>query len=58
MLVKAAFSTDHLPLIFSVGLNEDVNRGNGLRKFNISLTKISNFITKLKIHLKDGWMSK
>ena len=46
--VPAAFSTDHSPLVFSLGLNQDENRGNDFLKTNNSLKTNSAFITKLK----------
>ena len=48
----AAFSTDHSPLLFSLDLSKDGNRGKGLWKFNNSLTMNSAFQTKIKFNIK------
>ena len=48
----AALSTDHLPLLFSLDLRKDENRGKGLWKFNNSLSMSSHFQTKIKFHIK------
>lgn len=40
-------------IIFSLGLTEEKNRGNAPWKFSKSLTTTSDFITKLKINIKD-----
>ena len=50
--VLAAFSTDHSPLLFSLDLRKDENRGKGLWKFNNSLSMNSDFQTKMKFHIK------
>ena len=41
--VLAAFSTDHSPLLFSLDLHIDENRGKALWKFNNSLSMTSDF---------------
>ena len=46
------FLTNSL-IIFSLGLTEEKNRGNAPWKFNNSLTTTSDFITKIKINIKD-----
>ena len=46
------FSTDHSPLLFTLDLRIDENRGKGLWKFNNSLSMNSNFQTKMKFHIK------
>ena len=51
--ILAAFSTDHSPVIFSMLLNKDKNRGKGLWKFNNSLTANDEFVDKMKIYIKD-----
>ena len=51
--ILAAFSTDHSPVIFSLLLNKDKNRGKGLWKFNNSLTANDEFVDKMKIYIKD-----
>ena len=48
----AAFSTDHSPLLFSLKLRTDENRGKGLWKFNNSLSMNSDFQTKMEFHIK------
>ena len=50
--ILAAFSTDHSPLLFSLDLCKDENRGIGLWKFNNSLSMKSDFQTKMKFHIK------
>ena len=50
--ILAAFSTDHSPLLFSLKLRTDENRGKGLWKFNNSLSMNSDFQTKMKFHIK------
>ena len=50
--VLAAFSIDHSPFLFSLDLRKDENRGEGLWKFNNSLTMNSDFQTKMKFHIK------
>ena len=50
--ILAAFSTDHSPLLFSLKLRTDENRGKGLWKFNNSLSMNSNFQTKMKCLIK------
>ena len=50
--ILAAFSTDHSPLLFSLKLRTDENRGKGLWKFNNSLGMNSDFQTKMKFHIK------
>ena len=52
MEVLAAFYTDHSPLLFSLDLCKDENRGKGLWKFNNSLSMNSDFQTKMKFHIK------
>ena len=54
MDVVAAFSTDHSPLLFSLDLGKDENRGNltTLWKFNNSLSKNFDFLTKMKFYIK------
>ena len=51
--ILVAFSTDHSPVIFSLLLNKDKNRGKGLWKFNNSLTANDEFVEKMKIYIKD-----
>ena len=51
--ILAAFSTDHSPLLFSLKLRTDENRGKGLWKFNNSLSMNSDFQTKIKFHIKN-----
>ena len=48
----AAFSTDHSPLLFSLDLRKDENKAKELWKFNNSLCISSNFLTKMKFHIK------
>ena len=48
----AAFSAGHSPLLFSLDLCKDENRGKGLWKFNNSLSMNSDFQTKMKFHIK------
>ena len=48
----AAFSNDHLPLLFSLDLRKDENRGKELWKFNNSLSVNSDFQAKMKFHIK------
>ena len=43
----AAFSNYHLPLLFSLNLRKDENRGEGLWKFNNFLSMNSDFQTKM-----------
>ena len=50
--ILAAFSTDHSPLLFSLKLRTDENRGKELWKFNNSLSMNSDFQTKMKFHIK------
>ena len=50
--VLAAFSTDDSPLLISLDLRKDENRGIGLWKFNNSLSMNSDFQTKMKFHIK------
>ena len=50
--ILAAFSTDHSPLLFSLKLRTDKNRGKGLWKFDNSLSMNSDFQTKMKFHIK------
>ena len=50
--VLAAFFTDHSLLLFSLHLRKYENRGKGLLKFNDSLTINSDFVTKMKFHIK------
>ena len=50
--ILAAFSTNHSPLLFSLKLRKDENRGKGLWKFNNSLSMNSDFQTKMKFHIK------
>ena len=52
MYVLTAFSTDHSPLLFSLDLGKDENRGKGLWKFNNSLSMNSDFATKMKFHIR------
>ena len=47
-----AFSTDHSPLLFSLDLRKDENRGKELWKFNNSLSMNPDFQTKMKFHIK------
>ena len=51
--ILAAFSTDHLLVIFSLLFKKDKNRGKGLWKFNNSLTANDEFVDKMKIYIKD-----
>ena len=46
----AAFYSDDSPLLFSLDLRKDENRGNGLWKFNNSLSM--SFHRKMKCHIK------
>ena len=48
----AAFSNYHLPLLFSLNLRKDENRGEGLWKFNNVLSMSSDFQTKMKFLIK------
>ena len=50
--VLAAFSTDHSPLLFSLGLSKDENRGKTLWKFINFFCMNSYFVTKMKYHIK------
>ena len=50
--VLAAFSTDLSPLLFSLDLRRDENKGKGLWKFNNSLSMNSDFVNKMKFHIK------
>ena len=50
--VSAAFATDHSPLLFSLDLRKDKNRGKGLWKFNNSLSMDSDFQARMKFHIK------
>ena len=50
--VLTAFSTDHSPLLFSLDLRKYKNRGKGFWKFNNSLSMNSDFVTKMKFHIK------
>ena len=49
--VLAAFSTKHSPLLFSLDLHKDENRGKGLWKFNNSLS-ITLIFRHMKFHIK------
>ena len=50
--VLTAFSTDHSPLLFSLDLRKYKNRGKGFWKFHNSLSMNSDFVTKMKFHIK------
>lgn len=46
------FSTDRSPLLFCLDFYKDENNDKGLRKFNKSLSMNSEFVTKMKYHIK------
>ena len=46
------FLTDHSPIFHSLPKNMGISRGKGLWKFSKSLCDKSNFVSKLKYHLK------
>ena len=46
------FFTDHSPLLFSLVLCKHENRGKGRWKFNKSLNMNSDFVTKMKYHIR------
>ena len=49
--VLAAFSTDHLPIIFSLFIKSEGTRGKGLWKHNNSLCEKSTYINSMKKHI-------